>query len=165
MPERRNSFDLPAPAVAAAGFLLPGLGYWLIGERVRAYAAGTAILALFLLGLLVGGIRVIDVPGYDDAGQPQMIDGARIDANTGRPEREWLLRQRPFAALLNKPWIIPQVLAGPITIVSGFVSVNVADSVEKATARPPEIGTLFTAVAGMLNLIVLMDATYRAAQE
>jgi hypothetical protein len=37
--------------------------------------------------------------------------------------------------------------------------------VPKSHARLAEIGTLYTAVAGMLNLLAIIDSSYRASQE
>jgi hypothetical protein len=34
----------PPPLVALAGWLLPGAGYWLIGQKVRAVTVGVTIL-------------------------------------------------------------------------------------------------------------------------
>src|SRR5947209_2985556 len=52
------------PIVAAiASWIIPGAGYWLIGQRARALAVGITVIVLFVLGLLIGGIRVLEVPG------------------------------------------------------------------------------------------------------
>src|SRR4051812_35337040 len=51
-----ESFASPPPLVALAGWLLPGAGYWLIGQRTRAITVGTTILTVFVLGILVSGI-------------------------------------------------------------------------------------------------------------
>src|SRR6478735_8015823 len=56
------------PLVAIAGWLLPGAGYWLIGQRVRAIVVGSTIIVMFLSGLLIGGVRSIQVPGYGENG-------------------------------------------------------------------------------------------------
>src|SRR4051812_28696104 len=61
-------FRPPPPLVALAGWLIPGAGYWLIGERARAKTVFAGIALLYVLGLLVAGVRVIEVPGYDSGG-------------------------------------------------------------------------------------------------
>src|SRR5687767_5305555 len=59
----------PSPVlVAAAGWLLPGAGYWLVGERARALVVGITIIILFTGGTLIGGVRSIQVPGYGETG-------------------------------------------------------------------------------------------------
>lgn len=174
------------PVVAAAGWAVPGLGYWLIGERARAVTVFVVIVALFLAGILIAGIRVIDVPGYADDGKPVMVasrtDGAgnvvqyRSSQPGARwvatdPGARWVLKGNPIPELLNKPWYIGQILAGPITLVASKYSIDLSKPVgedpgvagaPKAHVRIAEIGTLYTAVAGMLNLLVIIDAAHRA---
>ena len=124
-----TSKPLPAPIIAIAGWVLPGLGYWLIGQRTRALTVGLVILAMFAFGMLVGGMRVADAPD-----SPQTI--------------------------LAKPWFIGQALVGPVGLYSAhYASVN---DFPISQNHVHEIGTLYTAVAGMLNLMAIMDASYRA---
>ena len=153
------------PIVAALGWLVPGLGYWMLGQKRRALLAGVTILFLFLFGLLISGIRCIDVPGYD-------ANGSVIYVKEANGTKSPLITGAPFRAVLDKPWYIPQILAGPLTIGSSFWSVSVASAKDmsgfqaypKATARMFDIGTLYTAIAGMLNLLIIIDSAYRAAK-
>ena len=127
--------------VALAGWLVPGAGYWCIGQRVRAITVGVTILAVFVLGILISGIRVVQAPDITGPGNPA---------------------QR----ILAKPWFIGQVLAGPVGIAAAWGSDQLAQSKQyggiEAKARLAEIGTLYTAVAGMLNLLTIIDAAHRA---
>jgi hypothetical protein len=137
----------PPPLVALAGWVVPGLGYWLIGQRVRGMVVGVTILLLFVAGLLIGGMHVIEAP-------------------TG------VTMQLIFA----KPWFIGQVLAGPMTLVSSYLANNWGTHIDPGTfqqmagvalshSRVNEIGVLYTAVAGMLNLMAIIDCAYRASNE
>jgi hypothetical protein len=132
----------PPPLVAVAGWVLPGSGYWLIGQRGRADAIGLTILALFIFGVLIGGIRVVEAP--DLAGPGTFL-----------------------ARILQKPWFLGQVLTGPIGIIAAWLSSAAAHSeaykLVQAKARLAEIGTLYTAVAGMLNLLAIIDSSHRSA--
>ncbi|MFT3785587.1 MAG: hypothetical protein QM770_05410 [Tepidisphaeraceae bacterium] len=151
---RPTGAPLPPPAlVAAAGWVLPGLGYWLVRERGRALVAGITILLLFVSGLLIGGVRVIDVPGYDGNG---------VDLRTKRgPIANRNIIQNTF----DKAWYIPQLMVGPVTLGMSYFSVQLAQAHEaRATAKLWDIGTLYTAVAGMLNLFILIDAAHRSAK-
>lgn len=130
-----SSIAVPAPLVALAGWVLPGSGYWLIGQRARALTVGVTILVLFVLGLLIGGVKVIDPP-------------ASISS--------------PLNAVMQKPWFVGQILAGPVTLVSA--SIGKGEGFHASYARMNEIGTLYTAIAGMLNLLAIIDASHRAAQ-
>lgn len=136
-----------------AAWLLPGLGHSLVGERVRGIAIGVTVVSMYVGGLLIGGVRVIEVPGYDN-------DGRKI-ANTST-----------LNEVRIKPWSIAQVMAGPLGIASAAASIWAAGpdaSGEPRGARSHvrvnEIGTLYTAVAGMLNLLAILDCTGRAGRE
>jgi len=152
---RRPVSNIPAPLVALSGWLLPGLGYLLIGERKRGLIAGITIIATFLAGILIGGVRVIDVPGFDNNGQMKTVvmpDG----------DRAATLRVAPLQEVMNKPWYIAQLLMGPTNLIATWGSLAAATAGHKqSTARIFDIGTLYTAVAGMLNLLALIDAAHR----
>ena len=108
----------PAPLVALAGWVLPGAGYWLIGQRTRGTAIGTSILTLFVLGLLVGGVRVIEVPGYSTETGRRVVDpGSHL----------WVPQAGPLNEVRNKPWSLPQVMTGPVAIAAGAWSVLAAE--------------------------------------
>ena len=63
METRSPSSPLLPAGVAALSWLLPGSGYLLLGQRTRGLVVGITILSLFFLGLLIAGVRVIEVPG------------------------------------------------------------------------------------------------------
>jgi hypothetical protein len=184
------------PATAVAGWLLPGAGYWMIGQRARGVVVGITIVTLFVMGLLIGGVRVLEVPGYGPNGQPihiirgqfqrrysseiltidlPMEDGhppQGLRLISGTPIAPIMLGE-PFTEIRDKPWSIAQVMAGPIALLAGAWSVEQARPASasdealpagsRSHARLNEIGVLYTAVAGMLNLMVIIDAAYRAA--
>ena len=124
----------PPPLVALAGWILPGAGSWLIGQRGRAVAVGLTIILLFLAGLLIGGIKAVDAPTAFS-----------------------------LQAVLSKPWFIGQILAGPMTLITSHFAKN--PEVPFSHARIYEIAVLYTAIAGMLNLMAIVDSSYRAANE
>jgi len=137
----------PPPLVALAGWVLPGLGYWLIGQRLRGFVIGVSILLLYLAGLIIGGMHVIDAP-------------------TGLT----------MPLIFAKPWFIGQVLAGPVTLGCSYMANNWGTYIDPGTlrqmtgvalshSRVNEIGVLYTAVAGMLNLMAIIDCSYRASNE
>jgi hypothetical protein len=137
--------------VVLAAWFLPGAGYWLIGQRVRGVIVGVTVILLFVFGLLVGGVRVLEVPYYDRNGQ--QTNRALIDE------------------VRAKPWSIAQVMAGSVGIAAGWSAVNASKADaggnspgEESHARVNEIGVLYTAVAGMLNLLVIIDSGHRAGR-
>jgi hypothetical protein len=123
----------PAPLAALCAWLVPGAGYWLLGQRARAIIILLAVLAVFVMGVLIGGVRVVDAP-----------------------------TQLTPTEILQKPWFIGQVLAGPVSLGAAFWAHNL-DPLRVSHSRSWEIGTLYTAVAGMLNLLALIDSSYQAA--
>jgi hypothetical protein len=154
----------PPPLVALAGWLLPGAGYVLIGQRGRGVVVGVTILLLFVAGLLIGGMRVIDSTFIESVQQRQ--ERERIEADGRRAVKNY---QPPnvIARTLQKPWFIGQVLAGPVAIASNVVATRWGGEAGSpfSHARVYEIGVLYTAVAGMLNLMAIIDAAYRASNE
>jgi hypothetical protein len=128
----------PTPLVALAGWLIPGAGYFLIGHRTRALVVGVSVIVLFLFGILIAGIAVVEAPSLGGGGT--VIGG-----------------------ILQKPWFLGQVMTGPIGLISAWIGQAVADDYPAAKARLGEIGTLYTAVAGMLNLLAIIDASHRAS--
>jgi hypothetical protein len=183
--------------VAVCAWLVPGGGYFLIGQRVRAVTVCVAIVTLFLSGIVIGGIRIMDPPGwgqygymdqliqpYDKVRQELGSDYTRVEPasaeQAGDPRMDdhdqsagpALLRE-PLSELGDKPWYVGQILCGPITLVASAVSVSAAHPTANAPgeegwpsshSRSWEIGALYTAVAGMLNLLVIIDSASRAAQ-
>jgi hypothetical protein len=170
--------------VAAAGWLVPGAGYLLLGQRARAMAVGLTVTLLFVGGLLIGGVRVLEVPGYGPHGQrleavvyrdqqrelhENVVEDAAEDE--GR-QLGWVMRIHPFDEIRNKPWSIAQIMTGPIGVAAGAGAVMASQRVmatglpygARSHSRVNEIGVLYTAIAGMLNLLAIIDAAHRAAQ-
>jgi len=136
MPDARSDRSTwSAPLVALAGWVIPGAGYYLIGHKARGLIVLGGVLFLFVGGMLIGGAGVVDAPSLSGSG-----------SMLGR--------------VFQKPWFIGQVLAGPISIIGALI----APHVEQSHARVFEIGTLYTAVAGMLNLMTIIDASHRASR-
>jgi hypothetical protein len=126
-----------AAAVAITGWLIPGGGFWLLGQRARAVTIGTTIIVMFMFGILIAGVRVVEAP-------PGV----------------W--------QILQKPWFIGQFFTGPLALIAAWTSRELALSRWAdviSHARVAEIGTLYTAVAGMLNLLAIIDSTHRASRE
>jgi hypothetical protein len=167
--------------VAALGWLIPGAGYLLLGDRARGLTVGITVAVLFIGGLLIGGVRVLEVPGYGPHGQPLEAVVSRdrqhenlVEENSDDNQRDlgWVMRIHPIDEIRNKPWSIAQVMAGPLAVAAGAGAV-IASERDAATglpvgarshARVNEIGVLYTAIAGMLNLLAIIDASHRATQ-
>jgi hypothetical protein len=84
-----------------------------------------------------------------------------------------VLTTHPLDEVRSKPWTIAQIMAGPVDILCDMWSINASRPIDGAEGPPlgvrshshtNEIGVLYTAIAGMLNLLAIIDATYRAGQ-
>ena len=127
------------PSAALAAWVLPGLGHALLGQTRRGLVIGVTIAALWLSGLLIGGVGSID---------------------RGR---------HPY-------WFLGQMLAGPSLAVHYVRSTFMVEAArpadldrhtpgrlvyEPAFGHPNEQGVLYTALAGLLNLLAVIDVLYR----
>ena len=56
------ALDAPVPVVAIATWLVPGSGYLLLGQLARGLTIGLTVIVLFVMGILIGGIHVVDPP-------------------------------------------------------------------------------------------------------
>jgi uncharacterized membrane protein len=107
----------------SAAWVVPGAGYWVLGDKRRALVVCVTILLTFSLGLYIGSIGVID-------------------------------------SVHAKPWYIAQLMNGPAVIL---IAQHVAQSNSYPVyARPAEIGQIYTSIAGLLNLLCIVNAVYMA---
>jgi hypothetical protein len=137
--------DRPAPAwnlpAAVAGWLVPGLGHFLTGHTRRGVLLFLSIGGLWSAGLLVGGISVV---------QSRSSDG------------------------MLRPWYLGQAIVAPSIAIEyqhdRYRTQNAGQDpdptdadipYEPAYGRAYEIGTLYTALAGLLNLLAIVDIVYR----
>jgi len=153
--------DLHVPALIAAA-VLPGLGHVVRGERSRGIAAFAGVMTLFLTGLLAGGIDVIDRKedkfwfmgqalvgpitfGLDWYHQNHLkvvdVAGRRPRGQTAAPTRSAYPEEGRDAR------------SG--TPIAGGKPPNT-----KSIGKVNEIGMLSCTLAGMLNLIIIIDAGF-----
>jgi len=109
---------IPAPLVALAGWVVPGLGHWLLGRRAKAAYLGGLILAAFALGLLLG--------------QGHSVASAKFPY--------YWIGQMGAAA----PALLSNVLFGAAP--------------QGHTIDRLELGLVFTTVAGIMNVVAMVDA-------
>jgi hypothetical protein len=173
-----DSISRSPALVALASWLVPGAGYWLIGQRARGTTVGVTVVTLFVLGLLVGGVRSLEVPGWDEHGHKIRLNdrGYKVHPDDASyPRASWVLRRSALSEVRAKPWSIAQMLTGPVALGGSAWSIWAAADPDGddgdleargvvSHGRVNEIGVLYTAVAGMLNLLAIIDASSRAAQ-
>ena len=143
------------PAALILAILLPGLGHFVRRQKSRGVAIAVGVLGMFFGGILIGGIDVVD----------------------SREDRIWFLGQAMIGPIAfatdyyhqsqlkvvdpsvpgNLRSAYPNEGRNPITHlpVPGGKPPNT-----KSISRINELGTLFSTIAGMLNLIVIIDAAF-----
>jgi len=157
------------PFAALAALAFPGAGHLMLGQPVRAAAAAVGVLGLFFGGMFVGGIDVVDsredqiwfygealvgpvALGVDYAhqhwfkayGRDLRADpsaaGHQIILRSGYPDEHRVYDQ----AAKKWTWQPAPAGQGPPNV--------------KSLAKVNEIGTLYCTLAGMMNLIIVLDA-------
>ena len=123
------------PGPAFFGWLVPGLGHWVIGQRRRAVIIGLSIALLWVLGLLLGGIGVID----------------------RHQHRFWFMGQVLVAPSIAVNWATQEAKSAQSQRGRG----DTEPIYQPSFSRIHEQGVLFTALAGLLNLLAVIDVACR----
>lgn len=155
-----------APAAGLAAILLPGLGHVVLGEVRRGVWAGVGVLGLVLAGLLVGGVDAVDrredpiwFVGQALVG-PVAFGINHLHQSRFKAYDPVLLSRDPARALRS-------ALPGEARATSdqGLPVWRAAEPGDprpatKGVGRANELGMLLVTLAGMLNLIVIIDAAF-----
>lgn len=115
------------PICLVLAWIWPGLGHLWMGQKRRGFLIMTGVVCMFVFGVLIGGVDVID---------------------------------RENDAL----WFVPQVLAGPLAFGIDYLNLTFVKTGRigmPSIGRVNELGTLYTALAGLMNLAAMIDATTR----
>lgn len=182
-PDDGSPIDLRNPFLAGLlSWLVPGLGQLYQGRSFKGAACMTALLATLVAGLWIGGGRVVYAswksgePRYAFIGQagiglvaiPAVLQSMRL----GGPSLEPFFATPLFAPPLRQGQLVSAAYAA--RLVRSEPGVEADDFFD----RPPfrqfrgdqlslwqrrlgrgfEIGTLATILAGMLNVLVVLDA-------
>lgn len=137
------------PVAGVLAFLLPGLGHAYLGDPKRGLLIGVGVLGLFVGGLLIGGVDVVD----------------------SREDFWWFVGQAPVGPVafavdrVNQTYMKatdpsptdPHVQSNP----RGWFETHPVRRV-KSVGHMNEIGSLFATIAGMLNAVCIIDAVWHA---
>ena len=129
---RRHAL-LAAPIAGSLAWLVPGLGHLYLGHRVRGLICLVTITVTFWTGIAIGGVQ------------------ATVD-----PHERTL-------------WFMAQLCTGGNTLVAYALHGAVAPARDGAVKPavlahwlPADVAVHYTGVAGLLNLLVILDALGRA---
>lgn len=126
------------PRAAVLAWILPGLGHAVIGQRARGLRIGVGVVGLFLAGILIGGLGVVD--------RSDLWFYAQVGAGPLSFAADWL-----NAALLKSGAAAPLIEAPMSPPASSL----------RAVAHPHEFGTLYCAMAGLMNVVAVLDVLSR----
>lgn len=159
------------PLAGLLAMLVPGLGHLVLGQPARAAFIASGVLGLFFGGVLVGGVDVID--RKEDtiwfAGQALVGPIAfgidyfhqnHLKVLADRPDQP---ERRSGVGLPGGRWLrSPEPGEGRDPQGAALTGAGMRPPSSKSLGRMNELGTLFATIAGMLNLIVIIDAFYHS---
>lgn len=133
MSKQVESSVLRAPLAGFLAWVMPGLGHIYLGHRARGLLLMATITATFWSGVAIGGV-----------------------AGTVNPET-------------RKLWFVAQLCTGGNTLAAASLTSRVMAKLPRTQSAPYlghwsaiDIGVHYTGVAGLLNLLVILDAISRA---
>ena len=133
-----------SPLAALLAWVWPGLGHISLGERKRGLYIMAGVLFLYGSGILIGGIDVVD----------------------RREDRLWFYAQAMCGPIAFATDLMTQryVKLVPQRELSARYQQGDPDALKTirrtSLGKVNEIGTLFCALAGLMNLIVILDALH-----
>jgi hypothetical protein len=157
------------PVAGLLAAVLPGLGHWYLGERKRAVLIAVGILGLFFGGILIGGIDVVDsredtIWFVGEALVGPVAFGVdwvhQHKLKVVGPTEERLSDGRTMTVRKLRSARPDEGRDAQGNAVPGGTPPNT-----KSLGRMNELGTLFATIAGMLNLIAIIDALLHARRE
>jgi len=130
---------LRAPIAAILAWLIPGLGHIFLGHKVRGVIFLVVITLTFWTGVAVGGVKCVDPhkPLQQQSSTPH---------HRGRA-RSW--------------WFFAQIMNGGYAVATHAVGVR-SQRVSYLSWPSGDIASVYTGVAGLLNLLIIIDALVRA---
>jgi hypothetical protein len=155
--ETPEGVPLKDPLLAAVlAWLVPGAGHWYQGRRSKAMLFFVCIMGTFIYGLYLGEGRVVYAsmraedrrfPYFCQIGAglpaaPALVQAYRV--NHGK---------RPIPFPVWDDFMVPPSVEKPSADVP-----HELDNLQKRLNRFFELGTVYTMVAGLLNVLVIYDA-------
>ncbi len=150
-PVTKIRIPLRRPGVAALwAWLIPGAGHWYQGRRAKSVIYAVCILSTYFFGLAIGGGHVVYASLSKNDWRWQYFCQLGVGA-FALPALVQTYRVRS-----GRSPLVADIMAPPGT-VTPHVKDKLARWHEKYTSRF-EIGTLYTMVAGLMNLLAVFDA-------
>lgn len=132
------------PVEAMAAWIFPGLGHFLSGEKARGIVLAVTIMLLWTAGLLIGGPTVLDRLEPPEANDP--------------PRRS--ISMWYFGQVLMAPGMLFEMGQSRLRGGQRQLVPEMHEPFEPSFGRTFEQGQLYTALAGLLNLLAIIDVAY-----
>ncbi len=126
-----------APIAVVLAWLVPGLGHLFLGHKTRGIIFLVAITLTFWTGVAIGGVRSVSLQPA-----PKPSPGTQ-QMETGQ---SW--------------WFLAQVFNGSFAITCYAVSKS--PRADYLSWPSGDVASVYTGVAGLLNLLIILDALARA---
>ncbi|MCB9840796.1 MAG: hypothetical protein H6809_03985 [Phycisphaeraceae bacterium] len=159
------------PVAGVLAFLIPGAGHVYMGQATRGVLIGAGILGLFFGGMFIGGLSIVDSRSPRMENRISYYGQVLVGPAAIIVDR---LHQSMFKAVDERTRTTRALNPGEVIIPAGDprngrnvpIIARAADGTDegppyvKSLGKVHEIGLLYTLVAGMLNLIVIIDAAF-----
>ena len=122
MPAEPKKAEKGIYTVAILAWLLPGAGHWYLGMRSRGGIMFVGVCSTFVLGVLLGGIEIVD------------------------PEN-------------SHAWFCAEILTGAPALITTLLQ---EPQTKAGLGRGADLGEVYAGIAGLLNLMCVLDALKRA---
>jgi hypothetical protein len=130
-------------------WLFPGLGHWYQGRYFKSLVFASSVIGLYLVGMWIG--------------KSQVVYWTWVNPLKDSENFRLSFVFQSFVGGLSMPGLFQGLLSylGKPPILGGWMAAPSQDLVNglyPRIGRLVEIGTVYTAVAGLLNLLAMMDA-------
>ncbi|MDP6987198.1 MAG: hypothetical protein QGG74_04050 [Phycisphaerales bacterium] len=123
------------PLAGILAWVVPGLGHYLLGQRIRSFRIFAGMGVLILGGLLIGGVDAVDSKN-------------------------------------DNLWFLAQACAGPIVLGVDVINQQYVQNLPpdeqipwRSLGHVNSVGTLYIGLAGLLNVVLLLDALYPSRRD
>ena len=156
-----------APLAVLFAWLVPGLGHIYLGHRLRGVILMVVVTLTFWTGVAIGGTKVVN---------PQSPPYWKTTLKYLANPKEFNKDENPTSIEVSGPvgitvrrswWFYAQVFSGVHALAAYTIGNHVPDFAESGTPRhlswpSYDIAAVYTGVAGLLNLLIILDALARA---
>jgi hypothetical protein len=156
-PSGTPALELRDPYLAAfLAWLIPGAGHWYQGRRSKAVLFFFCILGTFLYGLWLGEGRVVYAAWGPSAEEKRLPYFCQVGVGAVALPALYQAKQPPPAPGKDGFW--DTFMVPPQLNVRSHDHGDELDQLNYRLNRRFELGTVYTMVAGLLNLLVIFDA-------